>query len=444
MIQNISIKKLHPHPDNPRKDLGDLSELAESIKANGIFQNLTVVPWFSKITGVGCDDPKQQEEMGYTVVIGHRRLAAAKLAGLTEVPCAISDMKLREQVATMLLENMQRADLSIYEQAQGFQMMLNLGDTVNDIAEQTGFSSTTVRRRVKLLELDPEKFKASAERNVTLMDYAELEKIEDIALRNKVLDSIGTQNFKYELQKAVDKEKSDKNMAIYVEKLNTFATQTENSSGMRYITSYYLSRNDEVKTPEDAGTVKYYYVISNYGYITLYAEAIETQEDTAAKEKRELQKARYNALDEITKRAFDLRNEFVKSLSNAKAKKNILTIIEYAIRDMLESYNSRDVEDLAEMLGIPIEEDDEREDEFGFEDIVEGLHQQPERYLLIATYCGLDSKSDRYYNWDCSHSESEDLDRTYAFLEALGYEISDEEQALRDGTHELFKREEGE
>jgi ParB family chromosome partitioning protein len=43
MIQNISIDKLHPHPDNPRKDLGDLSELAESIKAQGILQNLTVV-----------------------------------------------------------------------------------------------------------------------------------------------------------------------------------------------------------------------------------------------------------------------------------------------------------------------------------------------------------------------------------------------------------------
>ena len=173
-IQNIDIKKLWPHPDNPRKDLGDLSELAESIKVNGILQNLTVVPWFSKFTGVGCDDLKKQEEMGYTVVIGHRRLAAAKLAGLTEIPCVISDMKLRDQVATMLLENMQRADLTIYEQAQGFQMMLDLGDTVKDIAEQTGFSSATVKRRVKLLELDPEKFKGSAERNVTLMDYAEL------------------------------------------------------------------------------------------------------------------------------------------------------------------------------------------------------------------------------------------------------------------------------
>ncbi len=44
MIQNIEINRLHPHPDNPRKDLGDLTELAESIKAKGILQNLTIVP----------------------------------------------------------------------------------------------------------------------------------------------------------------------------------------------------------------------------------------------------------------------------------------------------------------------------------------------------------------------------------------------------------------
>ena len=185
----------------------------------------------------------------YRIVIGHRRFEAAKLAGLTELPCVVSTMDYKTQVATMLLENMQRSDLTVYEQAQGFQMMLDLGESLANISEKTGFSETTVRRRVKLLELDPEKFKASAERNVTLMDYAELEKIEDITLRNKVLDSIGTPNFKYELQKAIDKEKADKNMAKYIEQLSTFATQIDNSSGMRWVTSYYLSRDDEVEIP---------------------------------------------------------------------------------------------------------------------------------------------------------------------------------------------------
>ena len=103
-------------------------------------------------------------------------------------------MDKKTQVATMLLENIQRNDLTVYEQAQGFQMMLNLGETVSDISEKTGFSETTVRRRTKLLELDQEEFKKSTERGATLMDYAKLEKIKDINLRNEVLAKIGTNN----------------------------------------------------------------------------------------------------------------------------------------------------------------------------------------------------------------------------------------------------------
>ena len=77
-IVNIAIDRLFPHSDNPRKDLGDLSELAASIKASGILQNLTVVP----------DEP-DNSNTDFTIIIGHRRYAAAKIAGLTELPCVV-------------------------------------------------------------------------------------------------------------------------------------------------------------------------------------------------------------------------------------------------------------------------------------------------------------------------------------------------------------------
>lgn len=140
-IKYIPVSKLWRHPDNPRKDLGDVTELAESIKVNGVLQNLTVVPLIGEIT-------KKWDGESYRVIIGHRRLAAAKLAGLEELPCVVVEMSDREQLSTMLTENMQRSDLTVYEQAQGFQMMLDMGDTVEDIAEKSGFSATTVRRRV--------------------------------------------------------------------------------------------------------------------------------------------------------------------------------------------------------------------------------------------------------------------------------------------------------
>lgn len=126
-IKYIPVSKLWRHPDNPRKDLGDVTELAESIKVNGVLQNLTVVPLIGEIT-------KKWDGESYRVIIGHRRLAAAKLAGLEELPCVVVEMSEREQLSTMLTENMQRSDLTVYEQAQGFQMMLDMGDTVEDIA----------------------------------------------------------------------------------------------------------------------------------------------------------------------------------------------------------------------------------------------------------------------------------------------------------------------
>lgn len=75
-IVNIGLEHIHPHPDNPRKDLGDLTELAESIKKNGILQNLTVIP-------------KEGEPGEYLAIIGHRRSAAAKLAELRKHPAEL-------------------------------------------------------------------------------------------------------------------------------------------------------------------------------------------------------------------------------------------------------------------------------------------------------------------------------------------------------------------
>jgi ParB family chromosome partitioning protein len=442
MIQNIEITKLHPHYDNPRKDLGDLSELAESIKSKGILQNLTVVPWFSKITGVGCDDPKQQEEMGYIVVIGHRRLAAAKLAGLTEVPCVVSNMNHLEQVATMLLENIQRSDLTIYEQAQGFQMMMDLGDSINNISERTGFSETTVRRRVRLIELDGEKFRKSVERGGTLMDYAELDKIHDISLRNKVLDKIGTSNFKWELQQAIDKEKSEKNMALIVAELEKFAKPIKESNGLQYVKGYSVSQKPEITVPEDASTVEYFYQTYSYGSISLYKKYAQSKPNASSVEQDNRQKEiqeRRAGLEEITKRAYRLRYDFIREYPNASAKKNIGVIIEYSLRTILGDYINLDYEDFAKALDIEVNDDEE----LSFDNFAERITAQPERHLLIATYSALDSEREHYYSYNNQHADNETLNTVYDFLEKLGYEMSDEERKLRDGTHELFMNNDG-
>ena len=176
-IRMIPVEQLNHDPENPRKDLGDLSELTESIRKNGIMQNLTVVKghavgkeeWIrnakaegiTKEQAMGTWEPDLYVQDGFTVVIGNRRMEAAKAAGLTELPCVISGMDHREQIATMLEENMQRQDLTVYEQAQGFQMMMDLGYSPKQISEKTGFSEKTVKDRIKFTKFNQKNFESA-------------------------------------------------------------------------------------------------------------------------------------------------------------------------------------------------------------------------------------------------------------------------------------------
>lgn len=445
----IPIEQLYPHPDNPRKDLGDLTELADSIKANGVLQNLTVVP--RTVTGEITGETWQK---GYTVVIGHRRLAASKLAGLKELPCVITDMDLRSQVQTMLMENIQRSDLTLYEQAQGFQMMLNLGDSIDDISRKSGFSQTTVRRRVKLLELDQQKFKASVERGANLMDYMELDKIEDPELKNEVLDSIGTNNFKMKLAGAIEKERNRAIIAERVQALSAFATEVKDVdySIMRYVRNYGAwNKKVAVERPEDADSVAYYYHVGN-SQVDLYRQKIEEPKDLEAEAKKERFKAeqdrRHAELVTLSGTAYKARLNFIKDFSAAK--KHSAAICRFASGVLLRGHDDADDEVMENLLGVGIDAENDEIDTAAFE---EKSMERPEYALLATAYASFDAENQTYFwwHWDTERQcytsafqENPDLDFLYEILVELGYEMSDDEKALQDGTHELFKEVDGE
>lgn len=218
-LVNIPVRFLQHHPDNPRKDLGDLSELIESVKANGILQNLSVVPnnhviWQDRNIW-HCKDALELEERisneaqegDFYVMIGNRRFEAAVEAGLTEVPCRIIiGLSQADQIAIMLEENLQRNDLTLPEQAYGFQQLIDLGESVGAIIEKTGFSETTIRHRLKIAELDRNTVEeAYNSHQITVGEFSMLETIEDVDVRNEILkntpDSIAYAVNNYERQK---------------------------------------------------------------------------------------------------------------------------------------------------------------------------------------------------------------------------------------------------
>ena len=447
---DIPIDMLYPHPDNPRRDVGDVTELAESIKANGIFQNLTVI-----YGGKGVEEAHPGEDVdGYTVIIGHRRLAAAKLAGLTKVPCLLAEMDEKEQISTMLLENMQRSDLTVYEQAQGFQMMLDLGETQDSISEKTGFSKTTVRHRLKLLELDPEEFRKAEERQPKFTDYIELEKITDPELKSKALAAIGTANFDWVVKNAVETEQKRRYEAEWREYVKDLGTEVKYEDKNNYTKQgFFYTRNeltDKVKEKIAAFEKPLYYCSDSYGYVYMLNERSQSEEPKHETEpewkieahKRKAKKARIIETEDM---AQALRLGFVKGYSRRNGMTALL--IELIWEEM--ELDTVDWAYVAELCGVKFEceedEDISAEDFAQNSDIVYMLLNSPAKALLAIIAAYLEKSIYDYvslHDYSGDYKKNAILEHWYATLQKLGYSMSDEERALLDGTHECFKDEE--
>lgn len=143
-FQELHIDQLVIHAKNVRKDVGIVTDLANSITEQGILQPLVVAP------ALAGD--------GYTIIAGHRRHAAAKLANVDSLPCVIREDLDTEpkQLVAMLVENTQRADLTPVEEATAYQTILEFGDgfNVKTVAKATGRSQSHVRKRLLLTKLN--------------------------------------------------------------------------------------------------------------------------------------------------------------------------------------------------------------------------------------------------------------------------------------------------
>lgn len=147
-IRHLTLTSLVPHPDNPpeRLDFESVSEMADSMREHGVLEPLIVTEHLT--------EPGQ-----WTVLAGHRRMAAARLANITQVPCVIRhglDEDVDEQVVVMLVENCQRKDLAPMARAEMLGVLRNRGLTMNEISRRTGLSAGRVSESLSLLELDSE------------------------------------------------------------------------------------------------------------------------------------------------------------------------------------------------------------------------------------------------------------------------------------------------
>src|SRR5438876_4575801 len=131
----IPIEKLDPNPDQPRTEIGDLTELTASILEKGVLEPLLVKPLMGR----------------WMIIAGERRWSAATAAGLTELPCIEMDVDDSAVAEIALIENMQRKDLTPWEEADGLRTLCErFGYTHEDVARKVGKSRSTVTEALSI------------------------------------------------------------------------------------------------------------------------------------------------------------------------------------------------------------------------------------------------------------------------------------------------------
>ncbi len=173
-VSMIATDKLMPNPAQPRQRFDDsaLFSLSQSIRENGILHPLTVV----------------KSPSGYLLISGERRLRAAKMAGLTKVPCLVVDVNDQTAAVMALLENLQRQDLNFFEEARALEKLLDFwGLTPEDLSPRLGISPSTLTEKLQLLTLTPWQQERVLAGELTEKQARLLLKIRDTAVRDEVL-----------------------------------------------------------------------------------------------------------------------------------------------------------------------------------------------------------------------------------------------------------------
>lgn len=459
-IVMLDVALIDPNPANPRRDVGDVSELADSIRAQGIRQNLLVTP-----------TPQGR----YMLVIGHRRLAAAKLAGLSRVPAVVADLSEREQRELMLVENSQRADLTVIEEADGYQGLLDLGVSVDEAAQRTGRSASLVRRRLKIAAIGENARSKAENAQLSIDDWetiADFDRYPDLQAR--LAEAAGDKNWNMAVKNArqeqawrdwLDTARAElKRMGIDTADEQPNADNWyDTPKGLRrttMLTTGDLAKAIEAWSDSHDGATPVVGVRAEGASwargIALY-ETVDEEAETAAREarearwreEREREERKTLPAKEFAQASRDLRIAFVTHLMELKSqpkgigKAVALLSARFALSALTEGvdqWNSHAEEVWTQITGIDAADDDaddaepREEDEDPLrESVTTMMDKDPQRAALGLLY----ALSEEHLDWnawrDMTTIETHAAP-LYEALETLGYRASDTETEALHGS----------
>lgn len=170
-IRIIPTEKLDPNPQQARSEMGNMQELMASIKSKGILEPIIVRP----------------KGLRYEIIAGERRFVAAKKLGLAEIPCIEMNVKDNEAMEISLIENLQRKDLNIFEEADGLKSLVeNYGYSHNQLSEKIGKARSTITEIISISKM-PDKIREVCKKfgissRSTILEIAKLKSENDMEM----------------------------------------------------------------------------------------------------------------------------------------------------------------------------------------------------------------------------------------------------------------------
>lgn len=229
-VIQVEVSKIEPNPYQPRREFDDIEALAQSIQQNGILQPLTV----------------RRVEDRFQLVAGERRLRAAKMLGMEFVPCIPVTITERNSAVMALIENIQRRDLSFFDEAEAIAKLIDFyGMTQEDAAIKLGKSQPSIANKLRLLKLDEEVRNKVSEYGLTERHARVLLRLE---CKGEQLDTV--EDF---YNKGLNVERAEKYVEAILQRKKDFASLKKRSVVFKDVRLFVNTLNKAVEMMKAAG-----------------------------------------------------------------------------------------------------------------------------------------------------------------------------------------------
>lgn len=231
-VIEIDVRLIVPNPHQPRTEFddSDIRSLAESIGQNGILQPLSV----------------RKSGERYELIAGERRLRAAKMCGLQAVPCIVHDISERNSAILALVENIQRQDLSFFDEAAAIEKLISYyGMTQEDAASKLGKAQSTIANKLRLLRITPEERELIMNFNLTERHARALLKFGSCEERMNILEKV--------IKNKLNVERTEKLVEDYIGQKKVRQSYRTRSKVFQNVKIFVNTINKAIETMQSAG-----------------------------------------------------------------------------------------------------------------------------------------------------------------------------------------------